>query len=218
MTEKEIYDKVKNTIGIERMTGNERLWASGLMDELDKTINSDPPKARIILKALKFDNASSEKILGTNSENFNNSNPWNFPEETFNGLENENKASVKYYCLGEIAMGAPLGGRCMLITNGNNEILIEKWCGGQPLWNSQGTKVAIPIWEKSFFRGTIQKLGILDLKSNTLTKYKKKFDVLELKKFNGNIIKLKDSPIYKTKYLEFDTKKEKIELIKNLKN
>lgn len=118
--------------------------------------------------------------------------------------------------LGEIAMGAPLGGMCMLIDNENKEILIEKWCGGNPIWNDKGNMFAIPIWEKQFFGRTIQKIGVIDLKNKTLTKYKKKFSVIHFEKFSGNVIKLLDSPIYKAKYYEFNFENEKIENVKKL--
>ena len=63
MTRKEIYEKANSVIGIQGMTGNERLWNSGLMEEFDKAKKSDKLKARTILQALQFDEVSINKII-----------------------------------------------------------------------------------------------------------------------------------------------------------
>jgi len=141
-------------------------------------------------------------------------NPWDFPEKTFNNTKKENQAHVKYRMLGEIAMGAPLGGMCMFVDSENIEILVEKWCGGNPIWNNDGTMFAIPLWEKKFLRGTIQKIGIFDLEKKTLTKYKKRFRVIHFESFSEKEIKFIDSPIYKTKSHNFNIENEKIETVK----
>lgn len=36
MTNEEIYEKARNVIGMEAMTGNERLYVSGLLDEFER--------------------------------------------------------------------------------------------------------------------------------------------------------------------------------------
>lgn len=53
-------DKYLNFSG---MTGNERLWVSGLFDEFEKAKNADKIKARKILTALQFDIDSINKIV-----------------------------------------------------------------------------------------------------------------------------------------------------------
>ncbi len=63
MTRKEIYEKANSVIGIQGMTGNERLWNSRLMEEFDKAKKSDKQKARTILQALQFDEVSINKII-----------------------------------------------------------------------------------------------------------------------------------------------------------
>ena len=144
-------------------------------------------------------------------------NSWDFPEKNSNNLNNENNAILEYTSLYEIGMGAPISGICRLKKKDGSTFLVGENCGGPALWNESGLKVAIPFWEKSFFRGKIQKIGIVDLKKNTLTKFKKKFNVLNLETFENNIIKGIDSPIYKSKNIEFEIAIEKIEKIVELK-
>jgi hypothetical protein len=217
MNRDQIYEKAKNVIGLEGMTGNERLWESGLMEEFDRAKKNDKQKAHTILKALKFDELSISRIIGNTLETLKYPNAWDFPFENSNGLKNENIAVLQYSNVNEIAMGAPIGGHCELVINGLNKFLIDKWCGGPAIWNENGLKVAIPIWERSFFKGTFQRIGILDLENFSLTKYKKKFRVLDLRTFTYSMIKGFDSPIHRMKTFEFDIEKESIEIIKKIK-
>ena len=144
-------------------------------------------------------------------------NAWDFPNNNSNGLKDENKAVLEYSNINEIAMGAPIGGICKLTTSQLNKILIDKWCGGPAIWNQDGLKVAIPIWNNSLFKGTFQRIGIVDLEKQTLIRYKKKFKVLDLISFNNNLIKGIDSPINKMKNFEFDLNNEPIESTISLK-
>ena len=210
MTKEEIYEKANSVIGIQGMTGNERLCESGLLDEFDKAKKKDKDKARTILKALKFDELSISRIIKNSMESIKYPNAWDFPIENSNGLKNENKAVLQYSKLNEIAMGAPIGGICELTTSRLNKFVIDKWCSGPAIWNEDGLKVAIPIWDNSLFKGTFQRIGIVDLKKYTLTKYKKKFRVLDLKTFNNNLIKGFDSPVHRMKTVEFEIKNEPI--------
>jgi hypothetical protein len=217
MTIDEIYEKANSVNGLEGMTGNERLWESGLMDEFDRAKKNDKQKAHTILKALRFDELSISRIIGITLETLNYPNAWNFPHENSNGLKNENCAALQYSNINEIAMGAPIGGLCELAKKGLDKCVIDKWCGGPAIWNENGLKVAIPIWERSFFKGTFQRIGILDLEKNTLTKYKKKFRILDLRTFKNSMIKGFDSPIHRMKTLEFDIEKETIAMIRKIK-
>jgi len=217
MTREDIYKKANSVIGLEGMTGNERLWESGLMDEFDRVKKTDKYLARTILNALKFDEISINKMVGNSMETLKNPNAWDFPNENSNGLNNEKQAILEYSNLNEIAMGAPIGGYCELRKYGLNKILIDRWCGGQAIWDTNGVKVAIPIWNKSFFKGTYQRIGIVDIEKLTLTKFKRKFNVLDLRSFNQNLIKGFDSPIHKTKLVEFNIEKEQVEQIIKLK-
>ncbi len=64
MTLETIYEKASGIIGIEGMTVNERLYVSGLMDTFDQAKKNDKDLAKTILKALKVDLKSIEKIVG----------------------------------------------------------------------------------------------------------------------------------------------------------
>lgn len=63
MTDEEMIDAVKQVVGLDGMTVNERLFASGLMDEYDRARKSDKAKARIILELLQVDKPSIDKII-----------------------------------------------------------------------------------------------------------------------------------------------------------
>ena len=63
MTNEEILQAVTQVEGLEGMTVNERLFASGLMNEFDKYKKNDKPKAAYILELLQVDKPSIEKIL-----------------------------------------------------------------------------------------------------------------------------------------------------------
>jgi len=202
----------------EGTTVNERRYLSGMMNEFDKAIKKDNRNiAYRILRELKVDEPSIILTVGYTKENMKYPNAWDFPNENSNKLKNENNATLEYSNLYEIGMGAPISGICKLNRKGENTVLIGNNCGGPGLWNESGLKIAIPIWKNSFFKGKIQKIGIFDLKKNTLTKYKKKFRVLNLETFKKNTIKGIDSPIHKTKNIEFSIENEKIEKIIEIK-
>ncbi|AZQ57308.1 hypothetical protein EJ994_13315 [Maribacter sp. MJ134] len=217
MTKKEIYEKANNVIGIEGMSGNERLFTSGLMDLFDASKKKDKYTARIILEALKFDELSIGRMVGYSTDSLKYPNPWDFPNENSNGQVDEKKGTLEYTNLVEIGMGAPIGGICKLSSIELDNVLIDKWCGGPAIWTRNGLKVAIPIWEKNFFHGTFQKIVIVDLKKHTLTKYKKKFRVLDLRSFSGDFIVGFDSPVHKMKKLEFNYLTEPVEKVRGIK-
>ena len=217
MTKEEIYEKANSVIGIGGMTGNERLFASGLMDTFDKAKKKDKYLARTILQALKFDELSISRIIGYSIDSLKYPNAWDFPNENSNGLNNDEKAILEYSDLNEIGMGAPLRGICRIKINEDKSILINNNCGGPAIWTRSGQKTAIPIWDKSFFGGTFQRIGIVDLKKQTLTKYKKKFRVLDLRSFSSNLILGIDSPIHRMKTVEFDYENEPIENVVEIK-
>jgi len=217
MTKEEIYEKANSVTGIGGMTGNERLYASGLMDVFDKAKKKDKYLARTILQALGFDELSIGQIVGYSIDSLKYPNAWDFPNENSNGKDNENKATLEYSNLNEIGMGAPLSGICRVKINENNSVLIENNCGGPAIWTRNGLKIAIPIWERSFFEGKFQRIGIVDLKKFTLTKYKKKFRALDLRSFSGNLIIGFDSPIHRMKTVQFDYENEPIEKVIGIK-
>lgn len=58
-----ILEKISKIEGLSGMTVNERLHASGLMDEFDKSRKKDKTKARQILRWLMVDEASINKMV-----------------------------------------------------------------------------------------------------------------------------------------------------------
>jgi len=63
LMDEQIFLRIQQIEGLLGMTVNERLWASGLMDEFDQVLKADKASARKILRWLKVDEASIEKIV-----------------------------------------------------------------------------------------------------------------------------------------------------------
>lgn len=140
-------------------------------------------------------------------------NPWNFNNTDKKLISSDNVHKVVYYDLNEIGMGAPIGGKCFIEKDNGEKIKINDWCAGSPAWETDGQLLAIPIWTRKFFKGTIQQIGIVNLISSELKIFSKTFDVLDLRSFEKGIIYGYDSPIYKTKNVVFDMENEKIDKI-----
>ena len=140
-------------------------------------------------------------------------NPWNFSNNDKKLVSENNSRKVVYSELNEIGMGAPIGGKCFIQLENNQKIIIHDWCGGPPIWETDGELLAIPIWCRKFWKGTIQQIGIVSLKTRELKIYSKTFRVLDLQSFEKTIVYGYDSPIHKTKTLTFDIEIEKIETI-----
>ena len=143
-------------------------------------------------------------------------NPWNFENNDGKLFSNDKSYRIVYSELREIGMGAPLAGDSYF-ENANQKVKIHNFCGGPGLWETNGNLLAIPIWINIFFKGTVQRIGVFDVKSNELKIYSKIFNVLDLRTFEKNMIYGYDSPIYKTKTVSFDVDKEKIKMIIKLK-
>ncbi len=143
-------------------------------------------------------------------------NPWDF----YNGnkeLVSPNELNkIEYSDLGEIAMGAPLGGYCEWTNQNGEKIKLSGWFGGPAIWNTNGTKIAIPTWTRKFLKGTVQQISILDIEKREIIRFKKIFNVLDLRTFDQNEICGYDSPIYRTKTVKFDLTKERIIERKNI--
>lgn len=56
-------EKVQGVVGLEGMTVNERLYATGLMEEFDRTKKKNKTQAAQILRILRVDEPSIKKIL-----------------------------------------------------------------------------------------------------------------------------------------------------------
>jgi hypothetical protein len=61
--QKRVMDGTSKMVGIQGMTVNERLYASGLMELFDEIKKTNKEYAQYILKSLKVDKESIEKIL-----------------------------------------------------------------------------------------------------------------------------------------------------------
>lgn len=60
--EKTLY-RIQKIVGLSGMTVNERLWESGLMDEFDRAKKKDKTRAKQILRWLRVDEPSIQKIV-----------------------------------------------------------------------------------------------------------------------------------------------------------
>ena len=65
MTRDDILQAIKKVDRIAGMTTNERLFATGLMNEFDNTKFTDQPKAKFILEQLQLDKPSIDLILNS---------------------------------------------------------------------------------------------------------------------------------------------------------
>ncbi len=138
-------------------------------------------------------------------------NPWNFQNSDKKLISADNIHKVVYENLKEIAMGAPIGGKCFIEKDNGQKIKINNWCAGPPVWETEGQLLAIPIWTRKFFKGTVQQIGIVNLITKELKIFSKTFKVLDLCSFEKGMIYGYDSPIHKKRAVNFDTEKEKID-------
>jgi hypothetical protein len=138
-------------------------------------------------------------------------NAWDFGNSDKKLTSTFKDFKIEYGILTEIAMGAPLGGQCFLVTEKGDKFCLNKWCGGPPIWDKSGKQVAIPIWKRTFLKGTIQKIIVLNIETGELIKFKKQFNVLDLRTFDNGIISGYDNPKYKPKMIQFDLRIERIE-------
>jgi hypothetical protein len=63
LIDEQSFFRIQNIVGLSGMTVNERLWESGLMDEFDRAKKKDKMRAKEILRWLRVDEPSIEKIL-----------------------------------------------------------------------------------------------------------------------------------------------------------
>lgn len=127
--------------------------------------------------------------------------PWAFDNEY---LSPNKKIRIKYSNIHEVAMGAPLTGQCSLFIKKRN-YAIRGSLGGPPVWEKKSQKVAIPYW-----RFPTQRLAVIDIETMTMIVYERILRVIQLEKFQGNIVYIKDSPIYNSEKIKIDITREKI--------
>ncbi len=140
-------------------------------------------------------------------------NPWDFHNADKTLVSANNLHKLVYYHLKEIAMGAPIGGQCFLETADKKKIKIHEWSGGPPAWEKSGLLFAIPIWTQNFPKGTVQQIGIVDIKKMELKIFAKKFSALDIRSFDKKLIYGYDSPIHKKTLVTFDIETEKIDTV-----
>jgi len=110
-------------------------------------------------------------------------------------------------------MGAPIGGKCLLEIANKKKVLINNWCGGPAVWETDGQLIAIPIWQRKSWKGTVQQIGIVNTEKMELKIFSKVFRVLDLRSFNKTTISGYDSPIHNQSIVDFNIEQEKIETI-----
>lgn len=142
--------------------------------------------------------------------------PWGFHNTDKKLFSFTGDYRLEYYNLNEIAMGAPLGGKCFVITKEKKQIKIGDWVAGPPIWETSTNLVAVPIWTNTLLKGTMQKIMLVDLDLRKLIIYSEIFNVLDLKSFDKNMIYGYDSPIYRKTEVSFDIDKSKIERVSDL--
>ncbi|MFD2908078.1 hypothetical protein ACFSX9_04945 [Flavobacterium ardleyense] len=144
-------------------------------------------------------------------------NPWDF-KNTYKKLASATALhQVVYYDLNEIGMSGPLGGKCFIENSKGLKIKLNYWCAGPPVWETSGKLVAIPIWTNHEFKGIIQHIGLFNIETSVLKIFSKSFTLLDLRSFEQGIIQGFDSPLYKTKTVNFDIESERISQIISLK-
>ena len=144
------------------------------------------------------------------------SNPWAFDNADEQMFSPDKQNRIEYGELIELAMGSPLAGECYWRDSINKRHELSSLCGGPPIWNAEGTMVAIPIWNRTLFKGTIQQLSVIDVTKSEWTLYKRPFRVLDLRSFRNEMVSGYDSPVYDTTPLHFDINREQIEKRKTI--
>ena len=143
-------------------------------------------------------------------------NPWQFRNTDKALVSPDGSQKLVYYDLSEIAMGAPIGGPCFLESDGHPKIKINDWCAGPPVWEKAGRLLAVTIWTRNAESGITQRIGIVDTHKLTLTVFKKKFRVLDLRSFDRTIVAGYDSLLHNPEKVLFDIEEEDTEAIVQL--
>ncbi len=63
LIDEQTLNRIQNIVGLSGMSVNERLYVSGLMDEFDRARKIDKMRAKEILRWLRVDEPSIEKII-----------------------------------------------------------------------------------------------------------------------------------------------------------
>lgn len=112
-------------------------------------------------------------------------------------------ARLLYEGLKSLAAGAPLSGKCNLLST-NSKILLGNEFGGPPAWSANSSYVAIPRWISSFGSNNLQKIYVLCIGDFTIAETFEEFRVVHLLDFSGSMIRGIDSPNYRTNNIEIN--------------
>lgn len=119
--------------------------------------------------------------------------PWDFNNVDKSMLSASGKYRMVYGDLTEIGQGGPLqGGLYIQNTKTGKRAKVFELAGGPPVWDEKQDICAVPIWWRHFFFGTYQKLLLINLKTNELTIYKKRFKLMHLSKLDGDTLSVTD--------------------------
>ncbi|PJJ52871.1 hypothetical protein CLV45_3528 [Hymenobacter chitinivorans DSM 11115] len=101
-----------------------------------------------------------------------------------------------YGPLHEFGQGSPVWAPGYWVSAGQPVLLLHKRCGGPPVWEPSGQRVAFPIWERNWLGSILARIGILDTVAAELRVLAPRFRVLQLEQFDGQFVKGIDSPVF----------------------
>lgn len=113
--------------------------------------------------------------------------PWQIGTGDANLDSPDGKWRFEYENVGEIAMGAPLGGSlylCSLETE--KRIDLDLHAAGPIVWAADSRQAVIPFWN----RKRQQQLILLDVEASTMTVYESRFGVVVLESIEGSQVRL----------------------------
>ncbi|MGI4884024.1 MAG: hypothetical protein ACRYFR_03585 [Janthinobacterium lividum] len=117
-------------------------------------------------------------------------NPWDFfgGSRQFSAPDGAQYLRCETASLVEMAMGGPLLGPCFWVQPDGTEALLHEACGGPPVWQRQGSYVALPVWQSASAGGRKACLGVVAVARREPILFKEEFHALQLESFEGQVI------------------------------